>query len=223
MKTLGIIGFLLISVLCIYFRIGHIENDLMVRSAEATQKANLPLPGLEFDGRDAILSGMIDSEAIKDKIEQIVAGVYGVRLVHNNLIVTEKQKQPVKKDTASDKIQKTLNTLVFNQKVEFANASSVLTRSGKLVLSEIADLIKEHSLRALDIIGHTDNTGEVDRNLILSQKRAESVKRYLVGLGVDASALRTEGRGSSKPVADNTTAIGRNKNRRVEFIIVKGN
>jgi OOP family OmpA-OmpF porin len=220
MKTLAIIGFLLLSVLCIYFRATHIENDLTVRSREATQKANLPIPGLEFDGRDAILSGIVESEPIKDKIGQVISDVYGVRIVNNNLII-KKEQQPVLQNSMADNLQNILNMLVLDHRIEFTTASALLTESSKLILSEIAGLIKEHSVTSIEIIGHTDNLGKIDRNLLLSQKRAEAVKHYLIGQGVEASLLVALGRGSSEPVADNATSIGRRKNRRVEFKIVR--
>lgn len=70
------------------------------------------------------------------------------------------------------------------------------------------------------IVGHTDNTGSVELNQNLSVRRAESVKDYLVSNGVNASRLRTEGKGESEPIADNSTEAGRAQNRRVEIAIV---
>jgi outer membrane protein OmpA-like peptidoglycan-associated protein len=69
----------------------------------------------------------------------------------------------------------------------------------------------------LGIEGHTDNTGDKTKNLTLSQKRADAVKNYLVKKGIDASRLTAKGFGDTVPVADNKTADGRAKNRRVEF------
>jgi outer membrane protein OmpA-like peptidoglycan-associated protein len=70
------------------------------------------------------------------------------------------------------------------------------------------------------IIGHTDNTGAADYNLDLSVKRAASVKSYLASNSVKTSRLKIDGRGPTEPIADNSTAEGRAKNRRVEIVIV---
>jgi OOP family OmpA-OmpF porin len=78
-------------------------------------------------------------------------------------------------------------------------------------------VMQENPEYNLDIYGHTDNTGKADKNLQLSKDRAASVREYLVSKGVDGSRLRSEGFGQDRPVADNSTAAGRAKNRRVEF------
>jgi OOP family OmpA-OmpF porin len=98
------------------------------------------------------------------------------------------------------------------------------------------DVIKPQSFPALDVLaktltdapewklklsGHTDNTGSAGFNLALSKKRAEAVKKYLVSKGVASNRITTEGLGSTKPIASNETAEGRNANRRVEFLIIK--
>jgi OOP family OmpA-OmpF porin len=73
----------------------------------------------------------------------------------------------------------------------------------------------------IEIAGHTDNVGPADQNRALSQKRAEAVVKYLVDKGVDKSRLIAKGYGPDKPIADNKDAKGKQKNRRVEFVILK--
>ena len=68
-----------------------------------------------------------------------------------------------------------------------------------------------------EVQGHTDNVGDAAKNKALSQKRADAVAKYLVSKGVDASRLTSVGYGSEMPIADNKTAAGKSKNRRVEF------
>jgi OOP family OmpA-OmpF porin len=67
------------------------------------------------------------------------------------------------------------------------------------------------------VVGYTDSTGKEKANRVLSEKRAESVKAYLVGKGIEANRIATSGKGSANPVGDNKTAAGRAKNRRVEI------
>jgi len=87
------------------------------------------------------------------------------------------------------------------------------------VLKDIGEMLKAHADLKLKIEGHTDNVGSAQANQTLSQKRADSVRKYLVdSFGVDAARLQTEGLGASKPVASNDTAEGRQQNRRVELV-----
>ncbi len=79
-------------------------------------------------------------------------------------------------------------------------------------------MLTEHPDLSLTIEGHTDNVGDAQANLALSAKRADAVKAYLVGKGVGAERLTTKGLGASKPAAPNTTAEGRQQNRRVELV-----
>jgi outer membrane protein OmpA-like peptidoglycan-associated protein len=73
----------------------------------------------------------------------------------------------------------------------------------------------------LEIQGHSDNTGNKDLNLKLSQQRADNIIKYLVENGINASQLIAKGYGDSMPVASNTTAEGKSKNRRVEMKVIE--
>ena len=87
-------------------------------------------------------------------------------------------------------------------------------------LNRVAEIIKRLSQK-VEISGHTDDVGNDESNIILSENRANAVRNYLVSIGVDASLLTTHGYGESKPVASNKTAEGRRKNRRVELKFIK--
>lgn len=104
------------------------------------------------------------------------------------------------------------------QNLEFDFAKSTIKPHSYAALDRVADLIKRKNLN-LKLSGHTDNVGSKTRNLALSRERAESVKAYLVGKGVNASKIEAVGYGMSQPIASNKTAEGRQKNRRVEFTI----
>lgn len=101
----------------------------------------------------------------------------------------------------------------------FATGQSSLAGSAGANLDRLADFLAQYGDRSVLIEGHTDSVGSAQSNLVLSQRRAESVKSYLVSRGVAAQRLTTAGLGEVSPVASNDSATGRRQNRRVEVII----
>jgi outer membrane protein OmpA-like peptidoglycan-associated protein len=88
---------------------------------------------------------------------------------------------------------------------------------GAKILNRLIVFLKENADKKVELEGHTDSVGTDQYNQNLSEKRAVSVKEYLTKRGVAASRITTKGFGESKPIADNKTAEGRAKNRRVEI------
>ncbi len=103
--------------------------------------------------------------------------------------------------------------------VLFATGSTALVVKGKTELNKFVDFLKENSDIKITVAGHTDNTGGAALNQKLSEKRAASVKTYMVSKGVLTDRITSVGYGQDKPMADNKTAEGRKANRRVEFTI----
>jgi len=103
--------------------------------------------------------------------------------------------------------------------VLFASGSAELNSGGDAHLGRLAVFLNKYMDRTAVIEGHTDSIGGEDYNLGLSQRRASAVKSYLVNQGIDSSRLSASGKGKDDPVADNSTATGRQQNRRVEVII----
>jgi outer membrane protein OmpA-like peptidoglycan-associated protein len=108
----------------------------------------------------------------------------------------------------------------FNN-LEFASNKDVIIGTSFASLDELAALMAKKPDWRLKISGHTDDKGGVVANLKLSQKRAEAVKNYLMSKGIPAEHFKVEWFGSSKPIADNKTEEGRQKNRRVEMKIIE--
>ena len=116
--------------------------------------------------------------------------------------------------------------VVTSEKVTFAASAlfdfdkAVLKPEGKKQLDDMAAKLKEINLEVIVAVGHTDSVGTDAYNQKLSLRRAEAVKAYLVTKGIEANRVYTEGKGKKQPVADNKTAEGRAKNRRVEIEVV---
>jgi outer membrane protein OmpA-like peptidoglycan-associated protein len=100
------------------------------------------------------------------------------------------------------------------------NSSEILPASETILIKAYNTLIEYPDL-IVEIHGYTDNTGTRAYNLILSQARAESVKRWLVNRGIDASRITAKGFGPDNPIATNDTDEGRQQNRRIEFVVVE--
>jgi len=97
---------------------------------------------------------------------------------------------------------------------------AVLKPAGKASLDDLVSKLKDINLEVIIAVGHTDSVGTDEYNQKLSVRRAEAVKAYLQSKGVEANRVYTEGKGEKQPVADNKTAAGRAKNRRVEIEVV---
>jgi OOP family OmpA-OmpF porin len=97
---------------------------------------------------------------------------------------------------------------------------AVLKPEGKAKLDDLVGKVKGINLEVIIAVGHTDSVGTDTYNQKLSVRRAEAVKAYLVSKGIEKNRVYTEGKGEKQPVADNKTAEGRAKNRRVEIEVV---
>ena len=97
---------------------------------------------------------------------------------------------------------------------------SVLKPEGKAKLDDLVGKVKGINLEVIIAVGHTDSVGSDAYNQKLSVRRSEAVKAYLVSSGIEKNRVYTEGKGEKQPVADNKTAEGRAKNRRVEIEVV---
>ena len=97
---------------------------------------------------------------------------------------------------------------------------SVLKPEGRAKLDDLVSKIQGINLEVIIAVGHTDSVGSEAYNQRLSVRRAEAVKAYLVSKGIERNRIYTEGKGEKQPVADNRTAEGRAKNRRVEIEVV---
>ncbi len=105
--------------------------------------------------------------------------------------------------------------------VKFASGSARLTPQSKIILDKVVRTLQEYPEIQVEIRGYTDNTGSLAGNMRLSQKRAEAVRAYLIEKGIDGSRIKAKGYGPQNPIADNKTAEGRAKNRRIEFFRIK--
>jgi OmpA-OmpF porin, OOP family len=116
------------------------------------------------------------------------------------------------------KVEKT--RIQLKETVYFSTGTADIESRSMPLLTEVADaLLRTPAIVRVEVQGHTDNVGAADFNLDLSQRRADSVKNWLVGAGVAPERLEAKGYGLTQPIAPNKGEKGRAKNRRVAFII----
>ncbi len=134
-----------------------------------------------------------------------------LREVVREVEVERRVEVPVEREPAAPPPPVRLDGVTF----EFDSAQ--LTPNAMNVLRRVAESLRGQPGVRVEIAGHTDNVGSADYNQSLSQRRAESVVNFLVSEGVDRGRLTARGYGETQPEADNSTADGRSRNRRVEM------
>jgi OOP family OmpA-OmpF porin len=151
---------------------------------------------------------------IGDKIDKNGCTIVSSIVIPEDVSCVKKDKEivPVKKKTVKSLKRKNLH-------INFESNSAVILASSKGKVKSFADYLKAHPNLSVTIEGYTDNSGLRSKNMVLSKKRAEAVRTLLIKYGVKPSKIKAVGKGDLNPIADNETASGRAKNRRIEAVI----
>lgn len=212
MKKVAIIG--LIALLVLSFLFTGCES---MKNANNTQKG----AGIGA-ASGAIIGGIIGrntgNAALGAAIGAVVGGGTGA------LIGNEMDKQAREIDQALpgadvERVGEGIHLTLKEDAVRFDTNKATLTTQAKTNLDKLIPVFTEYADTNIEIFGYTDSTGKPEYNLTLSQRRAESVKDYLISKGLKASRFKTSGLGIADPIATNDTPEGRSQNRRVEFAI----
>nr|WP_240764060.1 OmpA family protein [Paraburkholderia silviterrae] len=160
---------------------------------------------LKIDGTQIDVRGEVGNEAQRQQIASDMANALNpTYTIRNGLRVSASE-------------QGLLDQTLANRTIEFETGSATLAPQGRAILDQMAAVLVKMNTRTVEIIGHTDNSGNRASNIALSQARADAVKGYLVGKGISPQQLTTDGVGPDQPVASNDSADGRARNRRIEF------
>lgn len=122
-------------------------------------------------------------------------------------------------EIASIKDEKKKMVITLSGSVLFASGKHELLQAAKLKLDQVAEVLLAERDAEMIVEGHTDSQGSDSSNMALSQKRADSVRSYLVSQGIASDRLKAVGKGESNPIASNDNAEGRANNRRVEIVV----
>jgi outer membrane protein OmpA-like peptidoglycan-associated protein len=113
-------------------------------------------------------------------------------------------------------------SFLYTEPILFNSGASGMRESSVPKLKRIAEFLARNPAAKLEILGHTDNLGPEPVNLKVSAERAASIKKFLVSQGIDSARIQSKGLGSADPLESNNTQLGRQANRRIEFLIREG-
>ena len=159
-----------------------------------------------------------DAAAAADELiaKRLPSGFSGT----SSIRVVEPPPQPEPEPGEAAACQERLNTIMTGNTVLFEVNKADIRSESFALLDRIADAAQGCKGFGIEVGGHTDADGPEDYNLDLSQRRAESVVRYLVDKGVSKQRLKAVGYGETKPIASNDNDAGKARNRRIEFTII---
>lgn len=160
---------------------------------------------LNMEGNAVGLRGDVVNEAQRQQIADGLATSLGSSYTVNNGVRVVASEQAL------------LDTALANRTIEFESGKATLTEFGRAILDQMSVALFKLKDKKVALIGHTDNVGARASNLSLSQARAEAVKTYVSAKGIRSELIAVSGEGPDRPLADNRTADGRARNRRIEF------
>lgn len=177
--------------------------------------------GIIGAGSGAVVGGVIGKAAgstAKGAIIGAAVGGTAGALIGRRM---DKQAEELRRDLEGAQVERVGEgiKITFDSGILYATNSAELQSGAKTEIAQLAETLKKYPDTNILIEGHTDNTGTQQINQPLSERRAQSVANYLASMGVDRSRMTTQGYADSQPVADNSTAAGRQQNRRVEIAI----
>ncbi len=184
---------------------GYVRNQ--VETGVAAERSAREAADTDLNGKVTTLG--TDLNAVKSEVATLQTDVAALRRDLTAL-----------RDEFGAKITAMENGMKFALPVTFAYNDATIRDEDRASLDRFAQVVGKHySGAVVTVEGHADPSGSRSYNKALSQKRAESVKKFLVGKGVGRDRMVPKGYGENVPIADNRTAEGRAQNRRVEFVI----
>tara|TARA_B100000508_G_scaffold136157_1_gene128838 strand:- start:93839 stop:95881 length:2043 start_codon:yes stop_codon:yes gene_type:complete len=188
------------------------ELEISYENSDEVQKVRV-------NGNDGKYAAIVKT----DEPQDVMINVKKEGHAFNSKIITKDELAEGKtirdKDMDVEKIKVgkpyTINDILYE------TASAELSKRSKFILRQFARFLKENESITILIQGHTDNEGNAQRNLELSDRRAQGVKDYLVELGISSKRLSAKGYGQTQPKVPNTSAANKAQNRRTDFVIEK--
>ncbi len=197
--------------ICVFTEASAIENAIGADVTEAVDTPDLYWSSVEVNGQSVVLSGSAPDVPAKRQAEARARGVSGVTSVVNEINVIG----------AAGTCQQEMSDYLAREPITFKSGKADVAESSYHALGMLAMIVRTCDT-PVEIAGHTDDRGDAEINLRLSQRRADAVAKHMVRHGVDPQKLRAVGYGETQPIAQNGTDAGRKLNRRIEFRVLGG-
>lgn len=198
-----------------------IEADLGGKSQTMLAGMGLGAAKAAPEGQIITLTGEVPDEATRLKAAKDAYAIFGVSEVRNLLTVSAPPATPVMTPQQRQEAitcQQRFSGLL-SESIRYETGSAVISAASHGLLNKLAEAAKACPDAQIEVGGHTDPRGSRAMNMTLSQRRAESVVKYLGKQGVDVKRFTAVGYGPDKPIAENSTPQGMQKNRRTEFSV----
>ncbi len=208
-----------------------VKGDLKDENGEPVKDATIEIA---YEGSDEVTEVKVNGDDGKfaaivktSKPQDVMVTVKKEGSAFDSKVIAKEEIKEMKKDPKNVKIEGTeLNVKELKvgeaytiNNILYTTNSFELNQRSRFILKGFARFLKENPTISVLIQGHTDDIGDDDKNMLLSDNRAQGVKEYLVSQGVDASRLKAKGYGETEPKVPNTSADNRAKNRRTDFVI----
>ncbi len=218
---------------------GTVQTDLVQRVQHALGSHAITDLNVSADGRDLRISGELVRAVSPERVAEIAAAVWGVRVVDIEQLAQQMSPRdpddPLNPRLDAKRIvrlggdlsnpmgagtcQRTMARLAASGRVLFAAGSASPSLESYPVLNDLASVAYQCPQTYLIIGGHTDGTGDREASLRLSQARAEAIEQFFYVAGIPRERLRVAAYGDSQPIASNATSEGRAANRRITFAV----
>jgi OOP family OmpA-OmpF porin len=163
------------------------------------------------------VTGVSGNTAVSDELSRVLADKLGQGAVFSLNIRYDERFDPIAMQPTPARCEGWIDETLTDQQITFDPGSASIVSDAARVLDKIAEILRDCGRLEMEIGGHTDSQGRLETNMRLSQQRADAVKAALLARGALVSDFTTKGYGPEFPIADNSTASGREANRRIEF------
>lgn len=166
------------------------------------------------------IRGVTGDAGASDRISQILTDRLGAGARFNLNINYDERFDPVAMQPTPARCEAWIKEILTEEQLTFDPGSATLVADAARVMDQIAEVLRDCGRLEMEIAGHTDSQGRLETNMRLSQQRAEAVMAALLARGIPISGFEARGYGPDFPIADNSTAAGREANRRIEFSLI---